>query len=289
VSARWSRPAPGGPTAAIRPQPDRPRPRHANVGYTSCMRATATSRARRSTAAVVRLFAARRTSSFVRRGAQKLADLAAALQPGLKGSATRRPRETCTGARHRTRSGARIDTDMSIVHGQRVIGYVKSGWGQVDGPRRHRDLQPCGAVVSPREEAVARSSRLSVVTSRPERPKGFRRTALELRPGGSSAGAIGRDARIAKAVLGQDGAGRRDELLKCIDMIKLTLANGTVPCIPGVVRYLKEKGSRFREAAALSTVRDREHERAGKRRTRLGDEGVAALWAPSYSTRRLRR
>lgn len=63
--------------------------------------------------------------------------------------------------------------------------------------------------------------------------------AVHARPGLSDETAYG----IAKAVF-EDRTVQTGAMasLKGVDMIKLTLENGTVPLHPGVVRYLKEKG-----------------------------------------------
>ncbi len=187
-------------------------------------------------------------------GAQKLADLAGKrFNPGLKGSATEKTAEgvfKALGVAPDYVRGSTTDIVDSIKD-NRVIGYVKSGVGdKLDGssldiatftPVRVLSLSP-----EQKKTVAEKFPDLSVVDIPAGAAEGIPAystwsfgLAVHARPGLSDETAY----RIAKAVF-EDKTVQVGAMssLKGVDMIQLTLGNGTVPLHPGVVRYLKEKG-----------------------------------------------
>ena len=187
-------------------------------------------------------------------GAQKLADLAGKrFNPGLKGSATEKTAESVFKALDIAPDYVRGSTTdiVDSIKDNRVIGYVKSGVGdKLDGssldiatftPVRVLSLTP-----EQKKTVAEKFPDLSVVDIPAGAAEGIPAystwsfgLAVHARPGLSDETAYG----IAKAVF-EDKTVQVGAMssLKGIDMIKLTLENGTVPLHPGVVRYLKEKG-----------------------------------------------
>lgn len=187
-------------------------------------------------------------------GAQSLADLSGKrFNPGLKGSATEKTAEAVFRALGIAPDYVRGSTTdiVDSIKDNRVIGYVKSGVGdKLDGssldiatftPVRVLSLTP-----EQKKTVAEKFPDLSVVDIPAGAAEGIPAysawsfgLAVHARPGLSDETAYG----IAKAVF-EDRTVQTGAMasLKGVDMIKLTLENGTVPLHPGVVRYLKEKG-----------------------------------------------
>lgn len=186
-------------------------------------------------------------------GAKTLADLAGKrFNPGLKGSATEKTAESVfkgLGIAPEYVRGSTTDIVDSIKD-NRVVGYVKSGVGEkLDGssldiatftPVRVLSLTP-----EQKKTVAEKFPDLSVVDIPAGAAEGVPAystwsfgLAVHARPGLSDETAY----RIAKAVF-EDKTAQVAALgsLKGVDMVQLTLSNGTVPLHPGVVRYLKEK------------------------------------------------
>ncbi len=186
-------------------------------------------------------------------GAKTLADLAGKrFNPGLKGSATEKTAESVfkgLGIAPEYVRGSTTDIVDSIKD-NRVVGYVKSGVGEkLDGssldiatftPVRVLSLTP-----EQKKTVAEKFPDLSVVDIPAGAAEGVPAystwsfgLAVHARPGLSDETAY----RIAKAVF-EDTTAQVAALgsLKGVDMVQLTLSNGTVPLHPGVVRYLKEK------------------------------------------------
>ncbi len=188
-------------------------------------------------------------------GAKSLADLGGKrFNPGLKGSATEKTAESVfkgLGIAPDYVRGSTTDIVDSIKD-NRVIGYVKSGVGdKLDGssldiatftPIRVLSLTP-----EQKKIVAEQFPDLSVVDIPAGAAEGIPAyttwsfgLAVHAHPKMSDETAY----QIAKAVF-EDKTVQVGALasLKGVDMIKLTLENGTVPLHPGVVRYLKEKGA----------------------------------------------
>lgn len=173
--------------------------------------------------------------------------------PGLKGSATEKTAEAvlkALGVAPEYVRGSTTDI-VDAVKDNRAIGYVKSGVGdKLDGstldiatftPVRVLSLTP-----EQKKIVAAKFPDLSVVDVPAGAAEGVPAystwsfgLAVHARPGLSDAVAY----QIAKAVF-EDRTVQAAALesLKGVDLVKLTLDNGTVPFHPGVVKYLKEKG-----------------------------------------------
>lgn len=173
--------------------------------------------------------------------------------PGLKGSATEKTAEAVFAALGIAPDYVRGSTTdiVDSIKDNRVIGYVKSGVGdKLDGssldiatftPIRVLALTP-----EQKKTLAEKFPDLSVVDIPAGAAEGIPAystwsfgLAVHSRTGLPEEIAY----QIAKAVFEdktvQAGAIKS---LQGVDMIKLTLENGTVPLHPGVVRYLKEKG-----------------------------------------------
>lgn len=187
--------------------------------------------------------------------ANSLADLAGKrFNPGLKGSATEKTAESVfkvLGIAPDWVRGSTTDIVNSIKD-NRVIGYVKSGAGlKLDGSSldiaTFTPVKVLGLTGDQKKLLADKMPDIAVVDIPAGAADGIPAystwsfgLAVSARPDLSEEMAY----QIAKAVF-EDTTVQVGALssLKGIDLMKLTLEQGTIPLHPGVARYMKEKGA----------------------------------------------
>lgn len=183
-----------------------------------------------------------------------LAELAGKrFNPGLKGSATEKTAEAVfktLGIAPEWVRGSTTDIVDSIKD-NRVIGYVKSGAGnKLDGSSldiaTFTPVKVLGLSAAQKKLVAEKMPDIAIVDIPAGAADGIPAystwsfgLAVSARPGLSEETAY----QIAKAVF-EDTTVQVGALssLKGVDIMKLTLEQGTIPLHPGVARYIKEKG-----------------------------------------------
>jgi len=186
---------------------------------------------------------------------KSLAELAGKrFNPGLKGSATEKTAESVfqlLGAAPDWVRGSTTDIVNSIKD-NRVIGYVKSGAGdKLDGSSldiaTFTPVRVLGLSPEQKKLLADKMPDIAVVDIPAGAAEGIPAystwsfgLAVSVRPDLSEETAY----QIAKAVF-EDQTVQVGALssLKGVDIMKLTLEQGTIPLHPGVARYMKEKGA----------------------------------------------